>query len=586
MRKTKRLNIAVSAALAVLMIISMVPAGVFAEDAPSSDGAEAFEAAGPEILPMEDERDGEAEEAAEAVPEADDADGEDIPEPPGTSTDSEGSFVTENGKLYYYDANGNMAVSRWIITGGKRYFASRSGVICTDCFISLLLEEKPVENKEEGLKNYRETVTYYMGLDGSVQSGIVSTGGKYYFCDPENDDRVFAGGWVRQGGKRYYASEDGSFYVNRFISFGDEGTYFMGSDGSVQSGMVYTGGKYYFCDPKNDDRLFAGGWLEYNGKKYYAGSDGALFANQFISFGDSEKYYAGADGSIQSGILHVNGKYYYADPSNDCRIAMSGWVVLDKKYYASADGSFFTDTIITISSKEKYYVGSTGAVQTGINKYEGEYYYCDSAEGGKIAMNKWVEAGGNRYFASSTGAFYTSQFIHFGDLHYYMDAYGRVVREPFVVRGITITPDPVTGAISQAVYDSIYDYSSPLPYDNYVLVDIPSQTLRYYVNGFEALFTYVVTGDAYLHPTPTGTFYLNGGKAQNVTLVGEDYETPVNYWMPFIGGAYGMHDATWRSAFGGTIYRGNGSHGCVNMPYEKAKELYFMIPVGTMVIVR
>ncbi|MBQ3405307.1 MAG: L,D-transpeptidase [Oscillospiraceae bacterium] len=157
---------------------------------------------------------------------------------------------------------------------------------------------------------------------------------------------------------------------------------------------------------------------------------------------------------------------------------------------------------------------------------------------------------------------------------------------PFEIRGITINPDPVTGAITQAEYDSIYDYRSPLPYSDYVLVDIPSQTLRYYVNGFEALFTYVVTGDYYQHPTPTGTFWLNGGKTQNATLIGEDYETFVNYWMPFIGGAYGMHDATWRSYFGGTIYKGNGSHGCVNMPFEKAKELYFMIPVGTMIIIR
>ena len=46
----------------------------------------------------------------------------------------------------------------------------------------------------------------------------------------------------------------------------------------------------------------------------------------------------------------------------------------------------------------------------------------------------------------------------------------------------------------------------------------------------------------------------------------------------------GMHDATWRSSFGGTIYKTKGSHGCINMPYEKAQELYGYIEKGTPVI--
>ena len=43
--------------------------------------------------------------------------------------------------------------------------------------------------------------------------------------------------------------------------------------------------------------------------------------------------------------------------------------------------------------------------------------------------------------------------------------------------------------------------------------------------------------------------------------------------MPFYGN-YGMHDAPWRSSFGGTIYQGGGSHGCVNMPVASAKKLF------------
>ena len=48
--------------------------------------------------------------------------------------------------------------------------------------------------------------------------------------------------------------------------------------------------------------------------------------------------------------------------------------------------------------------------------------------------------------------------------------------------------------------------------------------------------------------TPPGVFGLTY-KTRNAVLRGEDYETPVNYWMPF-NGNIGMHDATWRSSFG------------------------------------
>ena len=53
--------------------------------------------------------------------------------------------------------------------------------------------------------------------------------------------------------------------------------------------------------------------------------------------------------------------------------------------------------------------------------------------------------------------------------------------------------------------------------------------------------------------------------------------------MPFNGGI-GMHDASWRKKFGGTIYQKSGSHGCINMPYDAAKTVYEHIN-GSMPII-
>lgn len=95
--------------------------------------------------------------------------------------------------------------------------------------------------------------------------------------------------------------------------------------------------------------------------------------------------------------------------------------------------------------------------------------------------------------------------------------------------------------------------------------------------------TDVVTGDlARGFATPSGIYPLNY-KARNVSLTGQGYSSPVSYWLPF-NGNIGIHDATWRNSFGGSIYKSSGSHGCVNTPFSKAKKIYENIEPGTPII--
>ena len=55
--------------------------------------------------------------------------------------------------------------------------------------------------------------------------------------------------------------------------------------------------------------------------------------------------------------------------------------------------------------------------------------------------------------------------------------------------------------------------------------------------------------------------------------------------MPFIRNSIGLHDASWRGKFGGSIYKGNGSHGCVNLPTEAAKWFYDNLTTNVAVLV-
>ena len=82
--------------------------------------------------------------------------------------------------------------------------------------------------------------------------------------------------------------------------------------------------------------------------------------------------------------------------------------------------------------------------------------------------------------------------------------------------------------------------------------------------------------------TPAGIYGITY-KERDATLKGENYRTPVSFWMPFNNNV-GMHDATWRNEFGRNIYMTNGSHGCINLPYSVAEKIYSYVEKDTPVI--
>lgn len=116
----------------------------------------------------------------------------------------------------------------------------------------------------------------------------------------------------------------------------------------------------------------------------------------------------------------------------------------------------------------------------------------------------------------------------------------------------------------------------------YVEIDLTNQHVYYYQNGRLKWDSDCVTGQMPGHKTPGGLYGLTY-KKMHATLIGEDYETPVTYWMPFNGGI-GLHDANWRGKFGGEIYTYSGSHGCVNLPVDKAAELYEYVEAGMPIV--
>ncbi|WP_455258410.1 L,D-transpeptidase family protein [Peptoniphilus asaccharolyticus] len=110
--------------------------------------------------------------------------------------------------------------------------------------------------------------------------------------------------------------------------------------------------------------------------------------------------------------------------------------------------------------------------------------------------------------------------------------------------------------------------------NSYIEIDLGRQHMWMYKDGQKVLETPIVSGNPNLgNATPTGTQKV-WAKETNRMLKGATWESHVNYWMPFDWTGCGLHDSTWRSTYGGSIYKYNGSHGCVNTPPSIMPTLY------------
>ena len=162
---------------------------------------------------------------------------------------------------------------------------------------------------------------------------------------------------------------------------------------------------------------------------------------------------------------------------------------------------------------------------------------------------------------------------------------------PYKTFGLTIKDSDEVEAINEAL-DSKISVTMRTPSmfgyedvgDDKILISIDDQHIWVYFDGELWNEADVVTGRQNVHDTPKGVFYITeciNGKY----LRGADYKTWVNKWMRLTNSGIGLHDATWRSSFGGNIYTYNGSHGCINLPKKFAYDLYEHAYVGLPVII-
>lgn len=133
----------------------------------------------------------------------------------------------------------------------------------------------------------------------------------------------------------------------------------------------------------------------------------------------------------------------------------------------------------------------------------------------------------------------------------------------------------------EAPFSYIYDQ---------ILIDLGTQRMYVYEDGDLILSTPITSGRN-RYETIRGTFKIytkQRNKLMKSPFPDEEYELWVDYWLGFHRSGYGIHDSCnsrdcWRTVFGGKNYIYNGSHGCVNTPYDAVRFIYNWASVGTTV---
>ena len=127
--------------------------------------------------------------------------------------------------------------------------------------------------------------------------------------------------------------------------------------------------------------------------------------------------------------------------------------------------------------------------------------------------------------------------------------------------------------------------------NTYIEIDITRQHMWFYKDGKLLMDTDIVTGDvAKKAETPVGVMKVwsreKDKNLKGLSPQGYDYVSHVDYWMPINWTGVGIHDASWRNGkFGGSLYKTEGSYGCINTPIDKVKVIYDNVKIDTPVVV-
>ena len=383
--------------------------------------------------------------------------------------------------------------------------------------------------------------------------------------------KIIKRGWIQDSNGWQWYDANGEAVRDAWIKPGDK-WYYMKPD-SYMAADEWAKDSKGWCWMDSDGEITTSAWIQDGGEWYYLKPNGYMAANEWAKDSKGWMWMQGNGTIAKDKWVQPGGVWYYLKPNG--YMAANEWTKDSKGWmWMGSNGKITRKTWLKYKGYW-YYLQANGYMMT-LNwvKDSTGWMYMDA--NGRVTKGRWIQSNGNWYYMKANGYMATLQWAKDSHGWTYLDVSGHIVKDKWFKQN------------GNWYYVKSNGYMRTEPY---VFISIGEQTLYYYNNGVCKLKTPVVTGKLYgtkYHGTPTGNYKVLS-KQRNTHLKGlEDdgvtkYDSFVSYWMPFRGDGYGMHDASWRGSFGGTIYKYYGSHGCVNMPVGAAGTLYNLVTVGTMV---
>ena len=355
---------------------------------------------------------------------------------------AQGTFTANDGRLYYSGAGGEIpSVAGLYAINGTQYYVNADGSVKTDAgFINV-----------NGKK-------YLVQAGGAIRAtaGVVDFGGSKYVALADGSICTTVG-FIDAGGKRYYVSNaEGVLRVNKSFKSGGK-TYHALADGTIGVG-VHKWGKYYYYGSSKGAIRTKKGIVSWSGNRYYVKKGGKITTNKKFKY--KGKYYIAAkNGAFYKGIFTWKKNLYYASSKGVLRTKAGVFTANGSRYYSKKGGKLYKNKLFTAGGK-KYLAQADGKLSAGYLTWKGKYYLTNSkcviyTKAGLYAYN------GKTYYAKKGGALAINEMIEYKDKHYYCGSDGAIVKKPFTYKGVTLTPDPTTGAISNEEYWKAFPNEAP-----------------------------------------------------------------------------------------------------------------------------
>lgn len=311
-----------------------------------------------------------------------------VPTVDRTANRDAGFAKLSNGKIVYYDSEGEIQYGLKIINGKFYYFNTENGEMCAN-------KELEINNKwynftsdgsaSTGFTKLASGKTVYYNAQGQMQHGEKKIDGKWFYFN-ENTGNVADGFTTLPDGRRvYYDINFQDISKSKGMLYGEQTLknlkyYFNVQSGVQEKGVVYN---------------IATGRLQ-----YYGAIDGSLSIELQSPINTDE------DGNIilNDGENEINDQWYYYDVQNGKMV--TGW----KKLVDNNHGGY----------REVYYDLDTAQMAHGEKKINGVWYYFDKQDGNEV-VSSFVKLADGRvaYYDEKGHMSYGEKEI--GNYWYYFD---------------------------------------------------------------------------------------------------------------------------------------------------------------------